>query len=800
MKILKLGSLLEKQIDQVGGKARGLDSLIKAKLNVPAGFVIVDLDLDTDLSEAVEYYLNSGLGSVAVRSSASSEDGLDFSYAGQFITILNVQTAEEFKDALYKCIESLGSFTAKSYSTRFGGVNQAKMNIVVQKMVEASCAGVCFTTDPTNPENILVEAVEGLGEALVSGEASAIQYSVARGGLGIANTLPPLTDALLLQICSEAIKIQEVLGFPLDLEWAIDGDVLYWLQARPITALDECTEDEFNPKYDMTGMAVTRCNISEMLPGAVTPLSLSITVLAIDWGLRKMLHIAGANKKMRALPDFACAFSAHGNLFLNLSSLYRMTNSTLLAKKEDINRSICGRNIDEDGIVPNKKRFFLSRMLFSFKYIRFIMSRNRARRRLVKLADGFTIGEDAKTYAEIYSAIDNARGIANKTAYLHYVTSGHSGAMSSATVNLLNKHLKDEEKSREILAQLLEKIDGIESVDILASLLKIAEAILEDEPRAKDFSTQELFVYLNNSDESGKRPSDKVQRACADFMARHGHRAIREAELRSTGWAYDENAFAGYLKTVISGGMLMSQGSAPPDLMAIAKELGLSGMRAKMLVYYAKQAREGVKNREYSKSKLIKVFDVFKRAYSRLATLLVQGGKLPDEDAIFFLTHEEIGQVVNGVNPGLVKKALQRRRLLKTQEQLSFAEVYVGSPKPIEVQTNIASGEVIKGTPVSRGVATGLARVVRNAQDASELVKGEIMVASFTDIGWSPYYCLIDGLVTEVGGALSHGAVVAREYALPLVTNITGATGIIKTGDKITVDGFAGTVIINATS
>jgi len=106
----------------------------------------------------------------------------------------------------------------------------------------------------------------------------------------------------------------------------------------------------------------------------------------------------------------------------------------------------------------------------------------------------------------------------------------------------------------------------------------------------------------------------------------------------------------------------------------------------------------------------------------------------------------------------------------------------------------VESGDIMRGTAVSRGMVTGSARIVKNSEDAAKLQKGEIMVASFTDIGWSPYYCLIDGLVTEVGGALSHGAVVAREYALPLVSNIVGATQLIKTGDIITVDGGAGTV------
>ena len=107
-----------------------------------------------------------------------------------------------------------------------------------------------------------------------------------------------------------------------------------------------------------------------------------------------------------------------------------------------------------------------------------------------------------------------------------------------------------------------------------------------------------------------------------------------------------------------------------------------------------------------------------------------------------------------------------------------------------------AAGTVLKGSPGSRGFAEGRARVVRNVEDAKMLEKGDIMIAEFTDIGWSPYYCLINALVTEVGSMLSHGVVVAREYALPLAVNVIGATQLIKTGDRVLVDGTSGTVTV----
>jgi len=798
MKKFNLGQIDEDYLDKVGGKARGLDRLIKGGFLVPDGFVLYDVNLETDIENAVSIFEKSGLTSVAVRSSASNEDGEDFSFAGQFATVLFVEGKEAFKNALIKCVNSLSALTANSYEKNLSGKKEATMSVVVQSMIKPSCAGVCFTKSPQNFEEILVEAVEGIGEALVSGEKAAVQYSLPldvavdaknENELGIIK--PPLTEKELFQIVKQANEIQTLLGSPQDLEWGICGGKLFWLQTRPITTDDTATEDEFNFTVDIEGHATTKFNIGEMLPGAVTPLSLSTTVYAIDWGIRRMLQIIGANKKMLEVSEFGCVFSSHGHLFMNLTQLYKLAKTTFLAGKKNIDLSICDRELvgEEEGITIGKKKWFIPRLFYSLRYISFIMSYKKAIKKIDKLAEQFKIDSDG-TIEGLYNAIDKSLDSVNYAALLHYVTSGHGGAMSSAIANTLDKKIKNSEKSRSILAQMLERIDNIESADILNSLIGIAKIVLKENPNAKDFSIKSLREYLHSS-------SKEVKEAVEAFMARHGHRAIREAELRNKGWASDEDAFVKYLKTVLNGTLASDKNDIPPpDLKKIAVENGFKGASVGKLVYFAKQARKGVVNREFSKAKLIKIFDVLKRSYKLLAEKLVKIGRIPEEDTIYFLTHKEVGQVVEKEQPKLIKKAMQRKRILGQQRALSFKEVYVGMPMPVTIKYETSEeGLVLTGTPVSRGVVTGIARVVKSLEDAEQLQKGEIMVAAFTDIGWSPFYCLIDGLVTEVGSALSHGAVVAREYALPLVANVMGATQLIKTGDVITIDGNAGTVI-----
>jgi pyruvate,water dikinase len=176
---------------------------------------------------------------------------------------------------------------------------------------------------------------------------------------------------------------------------------------------------------------------------------------------------------------------------------------------------------------------------------------------------------------------------------------------------------------------------------------------------------------------------------------------------------------------------------------------------------------------------------------------MVRDALLPDDDLIFFLKPEEMRLLVQCEEPGLVKRAMARRRLLEEQKTFKFSEVCVGRPKPLEpVMRDNGNMTLLNGTSLSHGKATCKARVVRSIIDANELKQGEIMVGAFTDIGWSPYYCMLGGLVTEVGSALSHGAVVAREYALPLVSNVPYATEVIKTGDMLSIDGTTGKVAI----
>jgi pyruvate,water dikinase len=302
-------------------------------------------------------------------------------------------------------------------------------------------------------------------------------------------------------------------------------------------------------------------------------------------------------------------------------------------------------------------------------------------------------------------------------------------------------------------------------------------------------------VYIKN--EPGP-----IREAYDYFIRRHGHRSIREAELRMKSWKDDEPALMENIRMVMHSGAV----EAPRQESRYQENLerflkGKKGPARKGLEFLVNQARTGAYNRELTKSKFVKAVDILKTAYAELADKLVDAGALPEQDLIYFLSHEEIGELIFERKAKLIKKAVQRRRLLDEQMEIQYNEVSVGRPTPVRFEgANTEKGMVLSGSPISRGEVTGTARIVKTIADAKKLREGEIMVAAFTDIGWSPYYCVIKGLITEVGSALSHGAVVAREYALPVVANISNITSIIKTGDYIAMNGSTGTVTILETA
>ena len=769
--------------EAVGGKAEGLVRLLSYGLDVPAGFVVVEASSGNLPEDLDEQYRRIGAGKVAVRSSAIGEDSGEASFAGQYETLLDVEGLDALCAAIEDCLQSTQTARAAAYRGEKTTGSEMQMNVVVQKMVDARAAGVVFTANPINArrDQIVVDAVAGLGEALVSGHATPDHWVLTKDGSVYESELqaekPVLTDAERTLVLDEALRTAERYGAPLDMEWAIDADgELRWLQARPITQLP-ADPNELDTEADPSHV-FTWCNIGEMMPGAVTPLTFSITGRGIDLGMQTAYRRSGVHvPHTKGLRYVGMYF---GHLFLNLTTLSEISADVAGSTKAQMCIALCGRDIEE---VPDPEPApLVQRTLNGALYFSQLLAAAKHRRELDSLLSDLKLPK-LGTAQQLYRAIGENLPQIWKAYELHLLSSASSGALSPIMLGVLAKGREPTQDHHAKVAELLAGAKNVESADIADGAERIVDLLAGHPDAADSFASARpeaalAWLYSAEAREAGLE--------FGRYLDRHGHRAVRELELRQKGWAVDP------LPLIISlqSGLRARLDHGAPERQRAQHSTPVEHPILRRLLPLAHAA---IRSREHTKSALVAVTTEFKHAYRMLGTRLAEDGRLPDQDAVFFLTHEEIGELLRGRHE-LTDLAAARRRVLDYQMPLHFPEVFHGRPEPLRLEPMTDEDGTLLGKPVSRGRVRGRARVVGTLDEATALQAGEILIAPITDVGWTPYFSLIAGLATDVGSAVSHGAVVAREYGLPAVVNLCVATSRFQTGDLVELDGDRGTL------
>jgi rifampicin phosphotransferase len=416
---------------------------------------------------------------------------------------------------------------------------------------------------------------------------------------------------------------------------------------------------------------------------------------------------------------------------------------------------------------------------------------------LKKLAGSFSIPL-SPDFRETYRAIDSRLPRLFDAWAHHYATSGKSGALNTAVLRILESDgagtMQDHLGA---LTGLLSKLGGVDGALALDELAAIRKAILGNPLVRGAFlhETSERCLNLLQTSLSGD-----AGLLFRQFLRNHGHRCVREAELRETDWESDPMG----LIRMLQGDAVRHGNAVEPAWPAdradeTASLLSRYSRRTRAIVRRVlPSARRFVVARENSKSLCILVQSRFKKAYFHLGKLLAAEGLFDDADQVYFLTHQELGDLVGNPGPWGKKRAQARRELFPSLFDFQFEDFCWGIPEPIESHSPPPQREgVLQGIPVSAGTVTGRARVVNTLAEAEELAPGDIMISSYTDIGWTPYFTRISGLVTEIGSTLSHGAVVAREYGIPAIVSVRGARRIIRTGDTLTIDGQRGIIEVH---
>lgn len=746
----------------VGGKAKGLGLLHQKGFVIPEFTVITFEGRNAFFNNPESHYSWMSDGHKAIRSSGMREDGENQSFAGQFESYLNLNSSKDIVQAVKDCIASGETDRVKTYDSDFQKENDVA--VIIQDMVDAKYAGVAFSADPVSGRRdiSIINIVEGLGDKLVDGKAEPEHIEINKHSKQDRELQSKFATQQILQELNDGlIRLKNELGYDVDVEWAADqNDKLYWLQVRPITTLSDVHPNELDSKLAHKEEILTRANIGEMMPGHLTPLSLSTFGRAIEYGIQDFFMQCGVQKEIIDEHINIKYFYNHG--FISLTGLYAMPDYILLPKNEYIEYSILGRELDRK--TPGNPKGKLTQIRNQVKQFRYFGKAKKRLNKLQEMCDN-THQPENLNIKELYHWIDGQLINLNRAYSYHYCTSGKSGSQYSALISVISGGPKPSPESNTYASHFLRHIDGIVGADSIQQLKNLAKEISLTFTNIDDI--EDIILLQKIQTDSGTL-GDTYNK----FIQEHGHRCVREAEMAEKDWSQDPIKLIPVLRNIVNAGSFDASLKSFDMNEAISELPKTNGFKKLIIKKLANTTREAVAMREMSKSAAIKFQQKLKFAYLQLAQQLKENGFITNGDDLFYLTHQEIGLLLDRNLPHVSQLIEDRKRLDNVYSKMSFNEVYYGHPYPISGKSPEGNN---KGTVVSQGQVIGKIKVVRSLDEANKLEKGDIMVCQYTDIGWSPYFAIIGGIITEIGSPLSHGAVVAREFGIPAIVNMHGA-------------------------
>ena len=390
--------------------------------------------------------------------------------------------------------------------------------------------------------------------------------------------------------------------------------------------------------------------------------------------------------------------------------------------------------------------------------------------------------DDVMIVAQVHMLASNSSTVSQAFSF---------SALGSGSETLTIEHQND-------ISTILGSISDVESANVPEMIQEIAGRIMI-------LKKHEEFLKIDSKKavEWLEVHLPEVYQLFKGFMNRHGHRSINELDFISKPWSDQPELIIDMIKTnlrVPTGSNHSTASKSKPstveEIMANVKTpLGMiSSFIIRKLLPKCKQ---GVQHRENCKSKLVLVINRVRQAVNYLGERMVQEGFLPDKSLIYHLSKNEVTDLILTRDARIVTKTIRRSKMFEKLKELKFAEISFGNPKPLtqRFNENALKGDVlVTGVPVCSGIVTANACVCKSFADAGNLKKGDILVTYGTDVGWSPYFPILSGVVTEIGGLISHGAVVAREYGLPCLVGATSATDLIRNGQQITLNANEGKI------
>lgn len=817
--ILFFSQILDDQLPLVGGKGLNLGRTARAGLPVPPGFVVTTEAYrqreEASVAKAVlAAYRELGGGLVAVRSSATAEDLEGLSFAGQQETFLNVTGETALLEAVRGCQASLFTERAVAYRRAQGIPDEAvAMAVVVQRMVPAEAAGVLFTEDPTDlgAGRMLAEGAWGLGEAVVSGRVTpdrwtldrdtgaALSTDIARKEVRIGRAgeeavpealqaAPCLTEGQLRSLAELGRQVEGEYGAAQDIEWALAEGRFFLLQSRPITARagerERVREEEIarlRRRAEPGGTVWARYSVAEVLPEPL-PLTWALwrAFMSGGGGYGRMYRELGFDPDPSLAEDGVLDLIA-GRPYFNLSRdarlYFRDFPNDYPFEKLKANPEAAIYPRPEPNLAKAPKGFLLKMPGVTLKMMA-------AERTLERAA-----GESGKELEEqVFPRIAEFARSWRERDLAGLSDRDMLEAVETCRREIFDTFLPQALKPSVLAGLAIQKLEAeLKTAACEAKIGELTEAALAGVAPEPAFDLA-----------GGLRALSEGALSREQFLERFGHRGPGEMELANPRWREAPHSVpAGPARSAQAASAADTGPEAPgivPHLPPpgpadlLWQSLTRGKIHSPKIETYRARARRFTALRETAKHFLM-------LPYEALRLLLLELDRRHGLDGgIFFLEPGELRLLEGGedLRPRTVERRKRRALLLGLEApRVLFSDDLeaVGRPSaPPE------AGESMQGTGVSAGAAEGEALVLRSPEGAPPDARDFILVCPSTDPGWVPLFLRARGVVLETGGVLSHGAIVAREFGLPAVANIGDACARIRTGQRLRVDGSAGTV------
>ncbi len=775
---------------------------------------------------------------VAVRSSATAEDLPFASFAGQQDTYLNVIGSDAVVNAVRRCWASLWTDRAIDYRTRNGiDHTSVRLAVVVQQMVQAATAGVLFTADPVTGtrHHSVIDSSPGLGEAVVSGAVNPDRFlvdsttgevldrrignkrllirSVHAGGVERVEQpnggeVPSLTDPQITALVALGQAVQQHYGSPQDIEWALDSAGELWLtQARPITTL--------YPLPDSTGRTGTRAylcvSLAQGLTRPITPMGLAAFRL-----IGTSIAAAAGSPPDDPLRGPAAYREVGQRLFVDFTAVVRNPFGRRVALAAfgvmEARAAVVIRRLTVDprfSVVQTSRLATLRpvlrvllRMRVPLRVLLAAVSPARAYRAIDALEAGLRRNLAVPSTAGPEQRLDHVQRLLSSQVFMLMPMVVSYPLAGFALLGLARELLGDLVRPGE-LQSILRGLPHNVTTEMDLALWRLTEQIRDDQEAAQVLSAGSVAALADNFARNAL--PRVVQEGLAAFLQTYGHRAVAEIDLGMPRWSDDPSHLFGAIKNYLrlsaddrSPTAQFVAGAERAETMItdlVGRMQGRSRIRARVVRFGLRRARQLAGLREKPKDLLVLAMAGMREQVGMVGDALVTVGSIADRDDVFFVDFAEARRGLAGAD---LKTLVTERRAAYTLElrRRHIPRLLLSDgtePEAIGVAAVQHDG-ALAGSPASAGTVTGRARVVLDPVGA-QLEPGEILVAPSTDPGWTPLFLTAGGLVMEMGGANSHGAVVAREYGIPAVVGVPEATTRIVSGQTVTVDGAAGLVL-----